>query len=155
MILTTLGYLERDGRYLMLHRVKKKNDVNHDKWIGIGGKLENAESPDECMRREAFEETGLTLGDVRFRGVVTFVASGWEPEQMFLFTCSDFSGSLRACDEGDLEWVDKQAVTELPIWEGDKIFLRLLREDAPPFLLKLCYEGDTLISAVLDGKPLV
>ena len=101
MILTTLGYLERDGRYLMLHRVKKKNDVNHDKWIGIGGKLEHAESPDECMRREAFEETGLTLGDVRFRGVVTFVANGWEPEQMFLFTCSDFSGSLRACDEGD------------------------------------------------------
>ena len=155
MILTTLGYLERDGRYLMLHRVKKKNDVNHDKWIGIGGKFENAESPDECMRREALEETGLTLGDVRFRGVVTFVAGGWEPEQMFLFTCSDFSGSLRACDEGDLEWVDKQAVTELPIWEGDKIFLRLLREDAPPFLLKLCYKGDTLVSAVLDGKTLV
>ena len=155
MILTTLGYLERDGRYLMLHRVKKKNDVNHDKWIGIGGKLENAESPDECMRREALEETGLTLGDVRFRGVVTFVAGGWEPEQMFLFTCSDFSGSLRVCDEGDLEWVDKQAVTELPVWEGDKIFLRLLREDAPPFLLKLCYAGDTLVSAVLDGKTLV
>ena len=155
MILTTLGYIERDGCYLMLHRVKKKNDVNHDKWIGIGGKLEAAESPDEGMRREALEETGLTLGNLCFRGVVTFVTDGWKPEQMFLFTCSDFSGELRACDEGDLEWVDRQTVTDLPIWEGDKIFLRLLREDAPPFLLKLCYEGDTLVSAVLDGKKLI
>ena len=129
MILTTLGYLERDGRYLMLHRVKKKNDVNHDKWIGIGGKFENAESPDECMRREALEETGLTLGDVRFRGVVTFVAGGWEPEQMFLFTCSDFSGSLRACDEGDLEWVDKQALSELLLWVVDKMFLLLFSDE--------------------------
>lgn len=155
MICTTLGYLERDGRYLMLHRVKKENDVNRDKWIGIGGKFEGTESPEECMRREALEETGLTLGKLKFRGVVTFVSDGWEPEQMFLFTCRDFSGELRSCDEGDLEWVDQRAVASLPIWEGDRIFLRLLAEGAPPFLLKLSYRGDALVSAVLNGQRIV
>ncbi len=155
MILSTLGYLERDGKYLMLHRVKKEHDVNRDKWIGIGGKLEAEESPDECMRREAFEETGLRLGALRFRGVVTFVAEGWEPEQMFLFTCTEFDGTVRACDEGDLEWVDKDDVRSLPLWEGDRIFLRLLEEDAPVFLLKLRYSGDTLTEAVLNGERIV
>jgi 8-oxo-dGTP diphosphatase len=154
MILTTLGYIEQNGKYLMLHRVKKAHDVNHDKWIGIGGKLEHGESPDECMRREAREETGLELSDLRFRGVVTFVADGWEPEQMFLFTCDRFTGELIECDEGELAWVDRQAMYDLPIWEGDKIFLRLLEQDAPVFLLKLRYQGDTLVEAVLNGQKI-
>ena len=148
---STLCYLERDGQYLMLHRVKKKNDVNQDKWIGIGGKFEDGESPEECLLREVREETGLTLRSYRFRGVVTFLCPPWETEYMFLFTADDWTGALTDCDEGDLAWVDKSAVTSLPIWEGDKIFLRLLAEDAPFFSLKLVYEGNELCSAVLNG----
>lgn len=155
MILTTLGYIERDGKYLMLHRVKKKHDVNQDKWIGVGGKLLEGESPDECMCREALEETGLRLASPRFRGVVTFSSEGWEPEQMYLFTCDTFEGELTCCDEGTLEWVDKHAVCGLPIWEGDRIFLRLLEQDAPAFLLTLRYRGDTLVEAVLNGERIV
>lgn len=149
---STLCYLEQGDKYLMLHRVKKENDLNHDKWIGVGGGFEGDESPDECLRREVLEETGLTLRSFRFRGVVTFVSNEWEAEQMFLFTSDDFTGELIECDEGNLEWVEKSRVTSLPIWEGDKLFLRLLREDAPPFLMTLHYEGDALVYASLNGN---
>ena len=151
---TTLGYIERDGAYLMLHRVKKENDLNHDKWVGIGGKFEEGESPEECMCREALEETGLTLHAPRLRGIVTFVSNEWDNEYMFLYTCTDFSGELIECNEGDLEWVPMERVPDLPIWQGDKIFLDLLCRDAPFFSLKLQYEGDDLVYAALDGKPL-
>jgi len=151
---TTLGYVERDDAYLMLHRVKKKNDLNHDKWVGIGGKFEDGESPEECMRREALEETGLTLHDLQLRGIVTFVSNEWDNEYMFLYTCTRFSGELTECAEGNLEWVAKDTVCDLPIWEGDKIFFRLLNENAPFFSLKLCYEGDRLVFAALNGKPI-
>ena len=151
---TTLGYIERDGAYLMLHRVKKENDLNHDKWVGIGGKFEDGESPEECMCREALEETGLTLHAPRLRGIVTFVSNEWDNEYMFLYTCTDFSGELIECNEGDLEWVPMERVPDLPIWQGDKIFLDLLCRDAPFFSLKLCYEGDRLAYAALNGKEL-
>ena len=118
---TTLCYIERGGRYLMLHRVKKENDLNHDKWVGVGGKFELNESPDECLRREVLEETGLTLTDYRCRGVVTFVSDEWEGEYMYLYTATGFEGSLRECDEGTLEWVPIDEVPSLPLWVGDKI----------------------------------
>ena len=148
---STLCYLERAGQYLMLHRVKKKHDVNQDKWIGVGGKFEDGESPEDCLLREVREETGLTLKRYRFRGVVTFLCPPWETEYMFLFTADDWTGTLTDCDEGELAWVDKEAVTRLPIWEGDKLFLRLMAEEAPVFSLKLVYEGNTLRCAVLNG----
>ena len=151
---TTLCYIERDGQYLMLHRVKKENDLNHDKWVGVGGKFELSESPDECLRREVLEETGLTLTDYRCRGVVTFVSDEWEGEYMYLYTATGFEGSLRECSEGTLEWVPIERVPSLPLWVGDKIFFRLLREDRPWFSLKLCYEGDDLVFAALDGKEI-
>ena len=155
MINTTLCYIERDGKYLMLHRIKKKNDINHDKWIGIGGKFEPQESPEECLLREAMEETGLTLTSYRYRGIVTFVAGpDTEAEYMHLFTADGYEGTIKTCDEGVLEWIDKSRLLELTLWEGDKIFLRLLEEDAPFFSLKLVYEGDTLVEAVLDGVKL-
>lgn len=155
---STLCYVENDkGEYLMLHRVKKSVDVNKDKWIGVGGKLEAGESPDECLCREVREETGLTLTDYRFRGVVTFFTDGgWAGEYMYLFTATGWTGELTSnCAEGDLKWVPRDQVTRLPIWEGDKIFLRLLAEDYPAFLLTLEYAGDRLIRAVLDGKNLL
>ena len=151
---TSLCYIERGSEYLMLHRVKKENDENHDKWIGIGGKFENGESPDECMLREMREETGLTALSWRARGIVTFVSDEWGTEYMHLFTCDRFSGNMKDCDEGVLEWVDKSRLLSLPIWEGDKIFLRLLDEGAPFFLLKLCYKGDELIYAALNGEKI-
>lgn len=151
---TSLCYIERGSEYLMLHRVKKENDENHDKWIGIGGKFENGESPDECMLREMREEAGLTALSWRARGIVTFVSDEWGTEYMHLFTCDRFSGSVKDCDEGVLEWVDKSRLLSLPIWEGDKIFLRLLDEGAPFFLLKLCYKGDELIYAALNGEKI-
>ena len=157
MLNTTLCYLENDrGEYLMLHRVKKQHDVNQDKWIGVGGKFEENESPDECLVREVREETGLTLTDYRFRGVVTFLTDGgWEGEYMYLFTARRWEGELdSACGEGELEWVAKDQVPRLPIWEGDKIFLELLAREHPVFLLTLEYAGDRLIRAVLDGRPL-
>lgn len=152
--LTTLCYVEKDGQYLMLHRVSKKKDVNKDKWIGIGGHFEAGESPEECLLREAREETGLTLTSWRFRGLVTFIAEGWEPEYMCLYTADGFEGTLSECDEGTLMWVSKDRLSELNLWEGDKIFLRLLADDAPFFSLKLVYRGDELLSAVLDGREL-
>lgn len=151
---TSLCYIERGSEYLMLHRVKKENDENHDKWIGIGGKFENGESPDECMLREMREETGLTALSWRARGIVTFVSDEWGTEYMHLFTCDRFSGTVKDCDEGVLEWIDKSRLLSLPIWEGDKIFLRLLDEGAPFFLLKLCYKGDELICAALNGEKI-
>lgn len=139
---------------LMLHRVKKKNDINHDKWIGIGGKFLPEETPDECLLREAKEETGLTLTRWKCRGVVTFLTQGGEGEYMYLFTADGFEGQLQACDEGDLEWVSREFLNSLPMWEGDRIFLDLLWQDAPFFLLTLRYDGDRLTEAVLDGKKI-
>ena len=154
MLNTTLCYLERGNAYLMLHRIKKENDVNHDKWVGVGGKFEDGESPEECLLRETFEETGLTLTDYRYRGIVTFVSDRWESELMHLFTASGWTGVPRACDEGVLEWIDKQDLLALPMWAGDALFLRLLEENAPFFSLKLRYEGERLAYAALNGKPL-
>ena len=151
---TTLVHLEKDGCYLMLHRVRKEADENRDKWVGIGGKFEPGESPEDCALREVFEETGLTMRSWRYRGIVTFVSDEWGTEYMHLFWSDDFTGALRDCDEGELEWVDKRRILTLPIWEGDKIFLRLLETDEPFFSLKLCYSGDRLTAAVLNGKPL-
>ena len=152
MLNTTLCYVTRGSEVLMLHRVKKKNDLNKDKWIGIGGKFEGEESPDECLLREAKEETGLTLTRWRCRGVVTFLSDTYEGEYMYLFTADGFEGELTDCPEGDLQWASREFLDSLPKWEGDKIFLDLLWEDAPFFLLKLRYEGDKLVEAVLDGK---
>ena len=138
----------------MLHRIKKENYLNHDKWIGIGGKFEDKESPEDCLLREAREETGLTLTDYRYRGLVTFVSDRWPTEYMHLFTADGFTGTLKECDEGVLEWLPKQKLRKIPHWEGDDIFLDLIERDAPFFSLKLCYEGDTLVTAVLDGKTI-
>ena len=153
---TTLCHIEKDGKYLMLHRVKKQNDLNQDKWIGIGGKFEDKESPEQCNRREAFEETGLTLGKCEYRGIVTFVSDKWETEYMHIFTCKDFSGTLKECDEGVLEWVDKQEIYSLPLWQGDKIFLKLIEDPNTPFFsLRLEYQGETLITAILDDEVII
>ena len=149
---TTLCYLERGDEYLMLHRTKKKNDENHDKWIGVGGKFEANESPEDCMHREIFEETGLTVTDYRYRGIVTFVSDIYETEYMHLFTVTDWTGEARECDEGELAWIKKQKLFDLTLWQGDRIFLKLLQEDASFFSLKLTYCGDELIEAVLNGK---
>ena len=149
---TTLCYLERDGCYLMLHRIRKAHDENHDKWIGVGGKLEDRESPEDCARREVLEETGLTLTDWRYCGLITFVSDRWETEYMHLFHATGFTGALRDCDEGVLEWVPVEQVNALPAWEGDKIFLALMQQGRPLFSLKLVYEGEHLTEAVLDGE---
>lgn len=152
---TTLCYIEnKRGDYLMLHRVKKENDCNRDKWIGVGGKFEDGESPEECVLRETLEETGLTLTDWRYRGIVTFVSDRWETEYMHLFTATGWTGRLHECDEGVLEWVSREQFRRLPQWEGDRIFLRLIEEDAPFFSLKLRYEGEHLAYAALNGKEL-
>lgn len=148
---TTLCYVEKDGKYLMIHRVKKVNDMNKDKWIGIGGKFEERETPFDCIRREMLEETGLTPNKLSYRGLVTFVSNEFGTEYMHLFHTDDFTGQLVTdCTEGNLEWVDKDKITELPLWDGDKIFLDLLRQDVPFFSLKLIYEGSTLVSHTLE-----
>ena len=155
MKMTTLCYLERDGRYLMLHRTKKVNDENHDKWIGVGGKFEEGESPEDCMQREIFEETGLTVTAFSLRGIVTFVSDLYPCEYMYLFTCTDWHGEQRECDEGELAWIDKQKLLTLPMWEGDRIFLSLIdKADTPFFSLKLTYCGDRLTEAVLNGSTI-
>ncbi len=151
---TTLCYLLQGDSVLLLHRVKKENDLNHDKWIGIGGKFEENESPEECLVREAWEETGLTLTGYQYRGIVTFVSDRWEGEYMHLYTATEWTGTIKECDEGVLEWVSLEKMKELPQWEGDRIFLQLLEEGAPFFSLKLCYEGDCLVCAALNGKEL-
>ena len=149
---STLCYITRGDEVLMLHRVKKKNDINKDKWIGIGGKFEQEESPDECLLREAKEETGLTLTSWRCRGVVTFLNAQCDGEYMYLFTADGYEGQLKECDEGDLQWVSRDFLYSLPMWEGDKIFLDLLWSNEPFFLLTLRYDGDRLQEAVLNGK---
>ena len=155
MLNTTLCYVTRGDEVLMLHRIKKKNDINQDKWIGIGGKFEGQESPDECLLREAKEETVLTLTSWKCRGVVTFLTTDGFGEYMYLFTADGFEGDLQECPEGELKWVSREFLDQLPKWEGDQIFLDLLWQDAPFFLLKLCYDGDKLIEAVLNGETLV
>ena len=151
---TTLCYIERDGAYLLLHRVKKLNDENRDKWIGVGGHFEENESPEDCVLREALEETGLRLRAPRYCGLVTFVSDRWEGEYMHLFHAEDFDGTLKDCSEGVLEWVPKARVRTLPQWAGDRIFLDLLEARGPFFSLKLRYEGETLREAVLNGRQL-
>ena len=152
---STLCYCLRGNDVLMLHRVKKKNDVNKDKWIGIGGKFEKNESPDECLLREAREETGLKLTSWKCRGIVTFLPNEpWEGEYMYLFTADGFEGALKECDEGDLQWVSREFLDQLPKWEGDQIFLDLLWQDAPFFLLTLRYDGDKLTEAILNGEKI-
>ena len=150
--MTTLCYIEKDGRYLMLHRVKKENDMTQDKWIGIGGHFEEGESPEECLCREVSEETGLRLTEYRLRGIITFVSDRWQTEYMFLYTASGYEGNIGECNEGVLEWVDKSAVYSLPIWEGDKIFFRLLEQEEPFFSLKLRYKGETLVESILNNR---
>lgn len=154
MLNTTLCYVTRGDEVLMLHRVKKKKDLNKDKWIGIGGKFEGEESPDQCLLREAKEETGLTLTSWRCHGVVTFLSDQYEGEYMYLFTADGFEGALKECNEGDLQWVSRAFLKQLPKWEGDEIFLNLMWQDAPFFLLTLRYQGDTLTEAILNGKKI-
>ncbi len=144
MLNTTLCYIEKDNKYLMLHRVKKVNDLNHDKWVGIGGKFLENETPDECLLREVKEETGLTLTSYRLRGVITFLSDKWEGEYMYLYTATGYTGEMIECDEGNLEWVDIDKVCALPIWEGDKLFFEELRRDRGFFTMMLKYEGDNL-----------
>ena len=151
---TTLCYLERDGKYLMLHRVKKENDMNRDKWLGIGGKFEPGESPEDCALREIREETGLTVTDWQYRGIVTFVSEEYGTEWMHLFWSDSFTGTLTDCDEGELAWIGKRELLTKELWQGDRIFLELLEQRVPFFSLKLCYRGDTLTRAVLNGREL-
>lgn len=150
--LTTLCYIEQNNSYLMLHRITKKNDINHGKWIGVGGHFEKQESPEECLLREVKEETGLTLTDFQFRGIVTFVPDDGDAEYMHLFTSKNFSGTLSGCDEGKLEWIPFEKIENLELWEGDKIFLKLLKEDTPFFSLKLVYKNGALAETFLNGK---
>ncbi len=155
MINSTLCYLERGEEYLMLHRMKKKNDVNHDKWIGVGGNFQEGESPEDCILRETEEETGLPLTEYRYRGLVTFVSDEAPTEFMHLFTATGWTGTPHPCDEGELAWIQKAQLLTLPMWEGDRIFLKLLEENVPFFSLKLRYQGDHLVEAVLNGKQIV
>ena len=155
MKLTTLCYIEKDGCYLMLHRTKKEVDINKEKWIGIGGKFEEDESPEECLIREAMEETGLKLTSYRLRGIITFLSDRWYTEYMFLYTADGFEGELKECDEGTLKWVKKEDVDKLNLWEGDRIFLDLLKQEVPCFSLKLQYEGDKLVFGALNGERIV
>ncbi len=154
MKMTTLCYPEQNGKYLMLHRTKKVNDENHDKWIGIGGKFEDRESPEDCMKRELLEETGLTATSYAYLGIITFVSDLWETEYMHLFRVTDWKGKITDCDEGELAWIDKNELLSLPMWEGDRIFLSLMERRVPFFSLKLTYRGETLTEAVLDGEML-
>ena len=148
---TTLCYIEKDEAYLMLHRITKKNDENHDKWIGLGGKLEEGESPFDCVRREVMEEVSLTLNSLRYCGIITFVSDKYGTEYMHLFHSDDFSGTIPdSCCEGVPSWVKTNEIENLPIWEGDKIFFRLMKEKSPFFSLKLIYEGDSLVSHTVD-----
>lgn len=176
--LTTLCYIEREDEYLMLHRVKKENDVNRDKWIGVGGHFEEGESPEDCLLREVYEETGLTLKSWRFCGIVTFcytpenvsestglphgsdehikLPGAAQPlcEYMHLYTAQSYEGAFKPCDEGELVWIQKDRIDRLQVWEGDRIFLKLIRERSDFFSLKLSYRGNFLMEAVLDGKRL-
>lgn len=148
---TTLCYIEKDGAYLMMHRIKKKNDENKEKWVGVGGKLEAGESPYDCARREILEETGIVPKLLRYRGIITFVSDLYGTEYMHLFTACGYEGEIDfSCEEGVLEWVEKERIPTLPIWEGDRIFFRLLDTENRFFSLKLVYEGDRLTSHTLE-----
>ena len=140
---TTLIYIEKDDKYLMLHRNKKENDINKDKWIGVGGHVEDNETIDECVVREVKEETNLDLISFKLRGEVLFVLNGYE-ELMYVYTSNEFQGVLKECNEGTLEWIDKNKVLDLPIWEGDKLIFEGLEKDKY-FRLKLVYNNDLLI----------
>lgn len=153
--LTTLCYIEQDEKYLMMHRIKKENDINKDKWVGVGGHFEKDESPEECLLREVKEETNLELKSFRLRGIITFLSDRWQTEYMFLYTAEVEDIAFGACDEGELEWIAKKDVYDLPIWEGDKIFFRLLEEERGFFSLKLRYVGEELVEAVLDGEDIL
>ena len=150
MNFTTLCYIEKENKYLMLHRTSKKKDGNKDKWIGVGGHFEKGESPEECLLREVKEETGLELTSYQFRGIVTFISDEWPDEYMCLYTADRYTGDIGNCDEGELVWVEKEKIMDLNIWEGDKIFLKLLMENQPFFSLKLEYKGDKLVNTVLN-----
>lgn len=154
MTLTTLCYIEKEDSYLMLHRIKKEKDINKDKWIGIGGHFETGESPEDCLLREVFEETGLVLTSYRFRGILTFLCDDITDYYICLYTADGFKGELKECNEGTLEWVAKNKIDDLELWEGDKIFFKLLEQDAPFFSLKLRYSNNELTEAVLNGKKL-
>lgn len=154
MINTSLCYIEKNGCYLMLHRIKKENDLNRDKWVGIGGKFEYGETPEECNARETLEETGLTLKSARYCGIITFVSDKWGTEYMHLFHSDSFSGELKECDEGNLEWVKIPNLYSLPLWQGDKIFLKLIEENRPFFSLKLVYKDETLKKAILNNSEI-
>jgi len=151
---STLCYLFRGDEVLMMHRTRKKNDMNHDKWIAVGGRFEKGESPEECAMREVREETGLTMLSRQYRGVVTFISDVYETERMHLFTSDEFEGEMTDCDEGELVWMPKAELDALPQWEGDRIFHRLLKEGAPFFELELKYTGEKLTSARLNGQCL-
>lgn len=154
MKLSTLCYIERDGCYLMLHRIKKEHDVNAGKWIGVGGKLEESESPDECAVREVKEETGLSFTHPRMRGVITFVSAGWDDEIMFLYTGNAQGEIQKDCDEGMLQWIPINKVPSLNLWQGDRVFLNLLLQSQDFFSLKLSYNGDMLIHCALNGHDI-
>lgn len=145
MRLTTLCYIEKDNQYLMLHRTKKENDQSHDKWLGIGGKLEPDESPEDCMKREVFEETGYHVENYVFAGVITFLSDIWETEYMFLYVVTAFSGEQIECNEGDLQWVPKVDVMKLNLWEGDRIFIKRLLDEEYGFSIRYLYHGDDLV----------
>ncbi|MBR2371027.1 MAG: 8-oxo-dGTP diphosphatase [Clostridia bacterium] len=149
---TSLCYLEKDGKYLMLHRTKKVNDTNEDKWMGVGGSFEPRESPEDCMRREVFEETGLTVTSWKYCGILTFNSDVCPCEYIHLFKCLDWTGEMIECNEGDLEWVDKSAIPTLNIWRGDLLFLELMEKDVPFFSMKLEYRGNDLVAAWLNGE---
>lgn len=154
MKFTTLCYIERDDAYLMLYRNAKKNDANEGKWIGVGGHFEEGESPEECLLREVKEETGFSLSEYRFRGIVTFVSDCWESEYMCLYTAKVPEGEPKTCTEGSLRWVKQEEVPRLNLWEGDRVFLNLLQERKSFFSLKLEYEGERLKRCILDGTPI-
>lgn len=155
MELTTLCYIEKEDSYLMLHRVSKKNDVNKDKWIGVGGHFEAGESPEDCLLREVKEETGLKLTSYRFRGILTFLFNENEAEYICLYTADGFEGEMKPCDEGTLEWVQKSKISELNLWEGDKLFFELLEKNKPFFSMKLTYQGDMLVDCELNGDKIL
>lgn len=152
--LTTLCYIEKDRKYLMLLRNVKKNDGSLNKWIGVGGKIEAGEAPDECARREIIEETGLIPLNLIPRGVVTFISDTWEDEYMFLYSVTEFEGELIECDEGELHWVEWDKIFDLKLWDGDRIFLKMMMDNSSYFEMKLCYKGDLLDKCTINGKAL-
>ncbi len=149
MVVSTLCYLEKENKYLMLLRNKKKHDVNEGKWIGVGGKCEKGESPEECVIRETFEETGLKLEKIKMRGVLTFSSEGWEDEYIFVYTSDEFSGTITECNEGELRWIDKDKIKDLNLWDGDRIFLDIMLTSDQLFSIKLAYRGDEIVDKQL------